>query len=412
MILLCQTPVLQSMTYDVGPGYLFSTPLFVPWQKLEPGDVVNIHWRSRPYRARWVVCRLGTALAPIIIRGISNAEGKQPIIEGDGAFTAPHLDYSGGNRALIRIGEAKNTGFTEPAYIVVENLHLRGANHDNHFHLRDGSPEPYVSYAAGIHIERGHHITIHNCSFENNGNGLMTSHRSKDVVVDGCHFFNNGYVKDAFHHNLYSATLNLTIRNNRFCPLKEGSLGNNIKDRSAGLHIHHNTIYGGNKLLDIVDAEDSEVLRQHPSYPVVLVENNLLIKRNSSETGRVVNFGGDSEDVTTYRTQLVFRNNTVLTEHKGTTILFRAETNEQHILAQNNVFHQIVPEEIDTRWQLVHNKCYLKLKDNQITGRWIDRESGISFRFQPRITGQSTFIRNPPVKDWIHPTPRCEHHSN
>ena len=413
LLWLCsQKATLVAVTYEVGPGHLFSTPLFVPWQKLIAGDVVRIHWREKPYRAGWVICRQGTARAPIVVQGVSGPEGQQPVIEGNRAFTAPHLDYSGRNRAVIRIGSANNSDVDAPAHIIVENLHLRGANKTNHFMTREGKLEKYLPYAAGIHIERGHHITIHNCTLEDNGNGLMTSHRSQDVIIDGSHFYNNGYPNDIFSHNLYTATLNLTIRNNRFCPLKEDAKGNNIKDRSAGLHIHHNTIYGGNKLLDLVDAEDSEVLRTHPAYMNTLVEHNLLIQPDKNSSGRILHFGGDSGDVLNYRKELTFQNNTVLTQHKGTTILFRAETNNQHILAQDNIFHQLNPGDLDTQWQLVQNRCFLELKNNRITGRWLQQDPKTHFRSQPRITGQNTFLRRPPITKWNQPMSPCEHHSH
>src|SRR5262245_35890291 len=57
-------------TYDVGPGFTYATPSDVPWELLQPGDLVLIHWRSTPYKDKWVITRQGTAAAPIVVRGV------------------------------------------------------------------------------------------------------------------------------------------------------------------------------------------------------------------------------------------------------------------------------------------------------------------------------------------------------
>ena len=395
--------------YEVGPGYLFTSPVFVPWHMLNPGDIVQIHWREKAYRARWAISRQGTEEFPIFIQGISGPDGQQPIIEGDHSFTAVGPEYKGSNRAVIRIGSAPNSGYDKPANILVENLHLRGANKENRFANRDGSTGSFLPYAAGIHVESGHNITVRGCTFENNGIGMMTSHQSEKVVIEECHFYDNGYPGDIYTHNLYTATLHLTVRKNRFCPLKEGALGNNIKDRSAGLHIHSNTIVGGNKLLDLVDAEDSEVLREHPDYHEALVENNLLIKPPNSTSGRILHFGGDSENVPSYRKRLVFRENTVLTMYQGITSIFRAETNDQHILAEKNLFYQPSEMEVDSRWQITGYMGHIEMVDNRIKGRWYNYPQRSHKNEVPRIQGQETFIKVEQAQ-WTPPTPPCRDH--
>src|SRR4051794_31862058 len=42
-------------TYDIGPGANLKTPNDVPWNKLQAGDTVLIHWRSEPYKNKWVI---------------------------------------------------------------------------------------------------------------------------------------------------------------------------------------------------------------------------------------------------------------------------------------------------------------------------------------------------------------------
>jgi len=75
----------EAATYAVGPGQPYATPSAVPWESLQPGDVVQIQWRSTPYTDKWVICRQGTAAAPIVVRGVVGPNGERPIIEGSGA---------------------------------------------------------------------------------------------------------------------------------------------------------------------------------------------------------------------------------------------------------------------------------------------------------------------------------------
>src|SRR5205085_11016799 len=52
-------------TYEVGPGKAYVNIGDVPWESLQPSDTVLIYWRSTPYKEKWVICRQGTASAPI-----------------------------------------------------------------------------------------------------------------------------------------------------------------------------------------------------------------------------------------------------------------------------------------------------------------------------------------------------------
>ena len=57
-------PVAAATLYEVGPGKGLAELEQVPWELLEPGDAVRIHWRDAPYRGKFVLCRRGTEAAP------------------------------------------------------------------------------------------------------------------------------------------------------------------------------------------------------------------------------------------------------------------------------------------------------------------------------------------------------------
>jgi len=65
LVLLSSAPFASATTYEVGTGKPHATPSAVPWESLQPGDLVLIYWRSAPYKDKWVICRQGTAAAPI-----------------------------------------------------------------------------------------------------------------------------------------------------------------------------------------------------------------------------------------------------------------------------------------------------------------------------------------------------------
>ncbi|MCP4902552.1 MAG: hypothetical protein GY906_36775, partial [bacterium] len=75
LALLAATPV-QAIDYSVGTdaGMLPSIG-DVPWESLNPGDRVLIHWRANAYHEKWVICRRGTAENPIVISGVPGPDG-------------------------------------------------------------------------------------------------------------------------------------------------------------------------------------------------------------------------------------------------------------------------------------------------------------------------------------------------
>ncbi len=86
-------PAAWATTYEVGPGKPNESIGAVPWAALQPGDTVLIYWRTQPYKEKWVICRQGTAAAPITVRGVAGPSGELPVIDGNGAVTAPGLNY-------------------------------------------------------------------------------------------------------------------------------------------------------------------------------------------------------------------------------------------------------------------------------------------------------------------------------
>lgn len=306
--------------------------------------MVLIHYRTNAYTEKFVLCRQGNASAPITVRGVPGPNGELPVLDGNGATTRTNLSYWGENRAVIKIGGASKPSDTMPRYITVENLDIRGARPPFSFTGATGANLNYQNNAAAIWIEKGENITIRNCTLSDSGNGFFVSSTdtilSTNILVERCHIFGNGNTNSLYEHNVYTAARGMTFQFNRLGPLRTGCLGNNLKDRSAGLVVRYNWIEGGNRELDLVDAEDSIQLRTDPAYQTTFVYGNVILEPNADGNKQLIHYGGDSGTTTGYRKgTLHFFNNTVISRRPDQTTLFRFSTNDEQCEARNNIFY-------------------------------------------------------------------------
>jgi len=294
----------RATVYEVGPGHPLAAIGDVPWASLGPGDEVRIHWRPEPYREKWVIARAGTAAAPIVVRGIRGPGGERPVVSGDGATTPDPLDFTNDQRGVIKIGTSNVPPDVLPSHIEIEGLDVRSAHPSYSFTDDHGAARTYANNAAAIYVERAEHLVIRDCVLSDSGNGLFIGAfdgDTRDIWIEGNWIRGNGNVGSAFEHNAYTAAIGIVYQANRFGPLRAGAGGNNLKDRSAGLVVRYNWIEGGNRQLDLVDAEDSDVLVNDPSYGQTFVYGNLLIEPDGAGNSQIVHYGGDSGVTAIYR---------------------------------------------------------------------------------------------------------------
>ena len=378
-------------TYEVGPDKQLADPGQVPWESLSPGDTVLIYPRTEPYRSKFVLCRAGRPDAPITVRGVPDAVGRLPVLTGAGATTRRTLQYWGGERSIIKIGGAKNPPDTTPAYIVIENLEIGGARTAHQFTEADGKAHKYLKNAAAIRVEKGEHLIIRNCILRDCGNGLFISSSDKqatrDVLVEGNRIFDNGNPGSGYEHNVYSEAIGLVFQFNRLGPLLARARGNNLKDRSAGLVVRYNWIEGGDKQLDLVDAEDSKLVRQDARYHEAFVYGNTLLKLPTDGHPFIVHCGGDSRQPANYRQGLLhFFNNTVVSLRKGTTVLFRFSSDAERAELRNNIFHTAAPK---GKIAVVENTGRVDMTRNWFTAGW---EHAADPRSTPRFNGDALVL--------------------
>ncbi|MEO8696463.1 MAG: right-handed parallel beta-helix repeat-containing protein [Acidimicrobiales bacterium] len=344
--------------YEVGPGKALDSLGKVPWDTLAAGDTVLINYRPEPYREKFLLRGQGTKEQPITVCGVAGPGGELPIIDGQNAVGAAGLAYpfsgNGEPRGLITVtlGAADQWGY-KPQYLVIQGLHIRNAFNENSFTASNGKASKYADNAAGIFIERGEHIIVRGVVLEGNGNGFFVASGdseevlSRDILLERSRIYGNGTVKVAAdrHHNIYTEANGMVFQFNDIGPLREGSGGAALKDRSAGTVVRYNRIEGGSRTLDLVDAQESStLLKDLPEYRTTLVYGNIMIA-GPVGSSNMIHYGGDSgvPEITRQGT-LYFYNNTVVVRANQTganaryrTALFDATSSRETIDARNNV---------------------------------------------------------------------------
>lgn len=299
----------------------------------------------------------GTKEQPIVVCGVAGPGGELPIIDGKDAVSKSGLPYpseAGQARGLIHVTLGKDDPWGyKPKYIVIQGLHVRNGFYENSFTSSSGKKTPYLENSAGIFIERGEHITVRGVEIEGNGNGFFVASGdseevlSRDILLERSRIYGNGTVKNSpdRYHNIYTAAAGMVFQFNDIGPLRDGSGGSALKDRSAGTVVRYNRIDGGARTLDLIDAEDSfPVVAKLPEYRTTLVYGNLLIA-GPGGASNMVHYGGDSGVETVYRKgTLYFYNNTVVVranqqgpKARFRTSLFDASTSDETIDARNNI---------------------------------------------------------------------------
>ncbi|MFT5819233.1 MAG: hypothetical protein ACI8ZM_000456 [Crocinitomix sp.] len=343
VLIFSKSGLVWATDYHVGPMQPLASIGEVPWADLNAGDRVYIHWREVSYKEKWVINCNGSAENLIEIIGVNGPDGQQPVIDGDNAVTVPGVNFWNESRGIIKIGGSNVPEDGLPTYILIENLEIRSARPGYFFENDSEEMEEYSDNAAAIYVEKCANLTIRNCTLHDAGNGLFVGANGGEtqvVLIEKNNIYGNGIVGSPYEHNAYTAAIDIVFQFNHFGSLLEGAMGNNLKDRSAGTVVRYNWIESGSRLIDLVDAEDSEVLVDHPSYATTYVYGNILVKPEAIGNSQILHYGGDSDTYDDYRKgDLYFYNNTVISTREGNTTLINLSTNEETMHVFNNVIY-------------------------------------------------------------------------
>lgn len=218
----------------VGVGQRYASIADLP--ALQPGDVVELH--AGTHRGGWKLERGGTALRPLIIRGIGST---RPVLDASGQI----LDGVGATaRAVLQLHGSN---------VVVENLTITGG--------RNGLN------AAGIRCVDARAITIRDCH-------IFACDQGIDAVADRVEIIDNDIgpcgtaENDGYCHLLHLGGGAATVRGN---VLHDATHGQALMSSNRSLVLEANRISG---------AADGEITLLDPGYDrSVTISGNLLIGR-------------------------------------------------------------------------------------------------------------------------------------
>jgi hypothetical protein len=179
---------------------------------------------------------------------------------------------------------------------------------------------------AGVRLE-GAGLTVRNCYFHDNENGILAAAgRTSDVVIEHSEFAHNGF-GDGYSHNIYIGNVrSFTLR---FSYVHHALVGHNVKSRAL-----QSTIIS-NRLMDENDGKSSYVL-EFPDGGLAFVIGNVLQHGPEAENATVVSYG--AEGVKQPLNQLYFINNTVVNDlHAGGRFLF-VKSGASRVRVENNIF--------------------------------------------------------------------------
>lgn len=173
--------------------------------------------------------------------------------------------------------------------VIVENIEFSGAA----VSARNG---------AGIRSE-GINLTVRNCYFHDNENGILGGHDDSEIIIENCEFSSNGY-GDGQSHNVYIGKATTLIF--RYNYSHHAKIGMNLKSRAQNNYI----IY--NRLMDEADGTSSYAI-DLPNGGTSYVIGNLLQQGPNCDNWTMVSYG--AEGLINKQKDLYVVNNTFVNEY-------------------------------------------------------------------------------------------------
>lgn len=231
-------------TYKVGESRIYKSPneLYVA-NVISDNDTIEIDVANYLGNAALAIWNKNN----LVIKGV----GGKPHLLADGKYI-----------------QGKGIWVISGNNVIVENIEF------------SGSKVPDQN-GAGIRAE-GIGITIRNCYFHDNENGILTSNPyDGDVLIEYCEFARNGY-GDGYTHNLYVGHVNsLTFK---FNYSHHAKVGQNLKSRAQNNFILYN------RIMDEETGNSSRLI-DLPNGGFALVMGNLLMQGNNAENNNMVGYG-------------------------------------------------------------------------------------------------------------------------
>jgi len=249
------------------------------------GDVVEVeagdyHRDTAVWTQKNLVIRGAGARARLIADGAEMAEGKAIfVIRGDN--------------------------------VTIENLAFVGARVPD----RNG---------AGVRHERGR-LTVTNCLFEDNENGILTSNdANSELHIADSTFLNNG-AGDGYSHNLYAGTIAaLSVTASYFGPARKGHL---LKGRAKATSVTYSRLTGesGSSSYEI-DVSNGGVFK---------AIGNLIQQGSATENSVIVSYGAEGYRWPANHAHIAF--NTLINDRSQSGIFVAIRSGPAEAVISNNI---------------------------------------------------------------------------
>src|SRR5262249_16731251 len=249
---------------------------------------------------------------------------------------------------------------TKVEWIRIVHFEIFNALRDNYFINANGEKVFWNPAATAVAFYNAGHITVEGCTIHDNENGLFGKSDGseagtlRNLLIDGNHIYNNGVAGKDHYHNTYLEGIETVYQFNTFGPPVEGSAGNNVKDRSAGLVFRYNLVEGGARLMDLVDPDDgAPLMTEDPLFGTDYLYGNIFINPEWGPAASLIHFGYD-ENPANAQHDLYFFFNTVINVNdrdeggRWYTYVFNVNGPEQTVHVADNIFYSYAP--IEGHW--------------------------------------------------------------
>ncbi len=179
---------------------------------------------------------------------------------------------------------------------------------------------------AGIRLE-GKNLTLRNCYFHDNENGILTgANEDSDIVIEQSEFAHNGY-GDGQSHNIYVGRVrSLTVK---FSALHHANVGHNLKSRALTNHILYN------RIVDEADGKASYEV-DLPDGGLAYLIGNVIQQSPETENNTMISYGEEGLKKGTH--EFYFANNTAVNDGSRESIFIRIRSGTELVRIVNNVF--------------------------------------------------------------------------
>lgn len=414
--------------YNIGQvGSPYQELSDIQWNDLQPGDVVNVHWREEPYTERLLLNAQGTQAQPITINGVPGPNGEMPVLDAENATTPEqfsnfNLEWRQELGGSIYIGPPNSYPSPEeiPEHIIINGFEITGAGQGNSFTDTAGITHAYEGQ-AGVYIKGGDDITIENNYIHHNGTGIFSNSNhdyeiTENLVIQGNTFDQNGVSGSYLRHHVYTEGVNTTVDDNIFLAKVDGDQGSLLKMRDVGLTISNNEFRSSpGHIIDMGDVQ-SDAMRAAGlgTSDAFYYDNHVFGNTVDAASGNIY-LGGDSfgkENVSsdTYRKSVEFHDNNLNFESDQSDMwrlgILRAPSEDQTFNIANNTFSasSATPGEAQTNFGLMADDGNLNVTGpntmDESIAQWADNASQ-----NGTITGWENMTFVDDVVDPVDPDP-------